>query len=107
LHSGGHSAAEEPAGTADPRESATELFATPDGAAPTLAEVADAVEELVAGDALVQAFESAPEPPLHAPEPPPQTPSEQVEPVPHAAGTEDVLGDLESWLNTLHDKPTE
>ena len=35
-------------------------------------------------------------------EPPPGTSS----PAPKAA-TEDVLGDLESWLNSLHDKPSE
>jgi len=65
--------------------------------------VAVADDTLAAALADLTSFE-----PAAAVEPPPASVSDAPVPAPApVAASEDVLGDLESWLNTLHDKSTE
>lgn len=75
--------------------------------AESLESVPVADETLAAALADLTSFEPAPAV-VAALEPPPAGVSDSPVPAPApVAASEDVLGDLESWLNTLHDKSTE
>jgi Tetratricopeptide repeat len=81
----------------DARPAAHELPELPETAAVSADTLSAALADLTALDVVPGIAEAATEPP----------PASELPAAAPTAASEDVLGDLESWLNTLHDKSTE